>query len=99
MNDVLPKPFTRQSLLSMLEKHLIHLIDLLGRIMAQKSTTQSVKSSLYQGQQNRVTQRATSPVSTTNSINPMNSKPVVNISYFPPPKDLDPSDSRCHYLD
>lgn len=25
MNDVLPKPFTRQSLLNMLEKHLVHL--------------------------------------------------------------------------
>ena len=60
MNDVLPKPFTRQSLLSMLEKHLVHLKGLPSGIeapqsvttasMAQNSATQSVKDESSPGQ-------------------------------------------------
>ena len=60
MNDVLPKPFTRQSLLSMLEKHLVHLKSLTPGMEApqsattssitQNSTTQSVKDESSPGQ-------------------------------------------------
>lgn len=54
MDDVLPKPFTRKSLLDMLEKHLVHIKNIPPNIeappnsatavsMAQSSGTQSVK--------------------------------------------------------
>ncbi|PGH26579.1 hypothetical protein AJ80_01708 [Polytolypa hystricis UAMH7299] len=39
MNDVLPKPFTRQSLLNMLEKHLVHLKSIPPNIDAPQSAT------------------------------------------------------------
>ncbi|EEP80605.1 hypothetical protein UREG_05447 [Uncinocarpus reesii 1704] len=60
MNDVLPKPFTRQSLLNMLEKHLVHLKSIPSGIDAtqsapasaipQNSATQSVKEETTPGQ-------------------------------------------------
>ncbi|WEW60616.1 kinase-regulated stress-responsive transcription factor skn7 [Emydomyces testavorans] len=60
MNDVLPKPFTRQSLFSMLEKHLAHLKSIPSGIDAtqsapataipQNSATQSVKEETTPGQ-------------------------------------------------
>ncbi|EER23380.1 kinase-regulated stress-responsive transcription factor skn7 [Coccidioides posadasii str. Silveira] len=60
MNDVLPKPFTRQSLLNMLEKHLVHLKNIPTAIDAtqsapptaipQNSATQSVKEETTPGQ-------------------------------------------------
>lgn len=60
MNDVLPKPFTRQSLLNMLEKHLVHLKNIPSGIdtassapatgIPQNSATQSVKEETTPGQ-------------------------------------------------
>ncbi|KAI2344700.1 kinase-regulated stress-responsive transcription factor skn7 [Ophidiomyces ophidiicola] len=60
MNDVLPKPFTRSSLLNMLEKHLVHLKNMPGTIdvtqsgpasaIPQNSATQSVKDETTPGQ-------------------------------------------------
>jgi osomolarity two-component system response regulator SKN7 len=61
MDDVLPKPFTRKSLLDMLEKHLVHLKNIPPSIeaaptsatavsMAQSSATQSVKDDSSPGQ-------------------------------------------------
>lgn len=61
MDDVLPKPFTRKSLLDMLEKHLVHLKNIPPNIegppnsatavsMAQGSATQSVKDESSPGQ-------------------------------------------------
>jgi osomolarity two-component system response regulator SKN7 len=60
MNDVLPKPFTRQSLLAILEKQLVHLKGMHGAMdapppgpvsaMPQNSATQSVKDEHSPGQ-------------------------------------------------
>lgn len=61
MDDVLPKPFTRKSLLDMLEKHLVHIKNIQPGIdgpsaapaavtMAQSSATQSVKDDSSPGQ-------------------------------------------------
>src|ERR1700742_873305 len=60
MDDVLPKPFTRKSLLDMLEKHLVHLKSLPPAIeapasatappLAQGSAAQSVKDDSSPGQ-------------------------------------------------
>lgn len=61
MNDVLPKPFTRKSLLEMLEKHLVHLKTMQQGIEApppaapvpmapQTSATQSIKEDSSPGQ-------------------------------------------------
>ena len=60
MNDVLPKPFTKEGLLNMLEKHLGHLkkgpegIDALppptAQSMAQSSTAQSLKEESSPGE-------------------------------------------------
>ena len=59
MNDVLPKPFTKEGLLNMLEKHLGHLkklpdgIDLLpntASTMTHSSTAQSIKDESSPGQ-------------------------------------------------
>jgi osomolarity two-component system response regulator SKN7 len=60
MDDVLPKPFTRKSLLDMLEKHLVHLKTMQQGIeappsaaavtMAQASASQSIKEDSSPGQ-------------------------------------------------
>ena len=59
MNDVLPKPFTKEGLLNMLEKHLAHLkkmpdtIDMVpntASTIAHNSTTQSIKDEASPGQ-------------------------------------------------
>ncbi|KAJ5570555.1 uncharacterized protein N7459_009985 [Penicillium hispanicum] len=60
MDDVLPKPFTRKSLLDMLEKHLVHLKTIpqgmeaappaAAVTMAQTSATQSIKEDSSPGQ-------------------------------------------------
>lgn len=85
MNDVLPKPFTKDSLLGMLEKHLLHLKQMqqmqqMGySIPAPIRNTQLIELPLNQSQSNRQQESSLPPSSSMDSLD----DPNLQFSYNP----------------